>query len=130
MATGGIGSACTKGVVSGLCVGLGEQGIGSGGGGATAVVAAACAPRKSVAKPFLDVKTVTAPAATPALRAVLRVQPCPFVSSAFFFLGFLELAVSSRRASLPIGNSFQDSCLRSRVNGGPSAHTSPSIFRW
>src|SRR4029077_21050111 len=97
MAIGGIGRACTNGVVSGLCVGFGVQGIGSGGGVAAAAVAAACAPIKSVANPFLEVKTVIAPPAAPSLSAVRLVNPPPFVDSmSFFFLRGLDFVAGSR----------------------------------
>src|SRR5689334_24551796 len=97
MATGGIGRACTNGVVSGLCVGFGVHGIGSGGGVAAAAVAAACAPRKSVAKPFLEVKTVTAPAAAPSLSAVRLVNPPLMMDSLSFCPRVLDFAAGSRR---------------------------------
>src|SRR5215471_12063611 len=86
--TGGIGSCCTKGCVAGLPVKVAHI-VGSGGGaGATVGV---WKGTKAEAVLFLDVRTVTAPAAAPIFKALLLLKP--FFWPGIFFASVLRLAM-------------------------------------
>lgn len=88
--TGGIGSCCTNGCVAGLPVKV-EQIVGSVG-----TVEAVVAPKKggtnAFAALFLDVRTVTAPAAAPILSTLLLLMPL-FLPDIAFFASFFGLAM-------------------------------------
>src|SRR6476646_721510 len=75
--TGGIGSCCTKGCVAGLPVKVVHI-VGSGSG----AVVVGGAGTHALAALFLDVSTVTAPAAAPIFNALLLLMPL------FSFFGF------------------------------------------
>src|SRR5215467_11735167 len=85
---GGIGSCCTKGCVAGLPVKVAHI-VGSGGG--AEVGAIVWKGTNGLAVLFLDVKTVTAPAAAPIfiMLLLLRWSFLPGV----FFASFLRLAM-------------------------------------
>src|SRR5262249_12001382 len=82
LSAGGMGSTCTKGCVAGLPVNVAQMAgsVGGGGGGGATLWSGA----RADAALFLEVSTVTAPAAAPILNASLRLIP-PF--RGFDFLG-------------------------------------------
>jgi len=86
----GIGSCCTKGCVAGLPVKV-EQIVGSGGTGG-AVVVGWKEGIIALAALFLDVSTVTAPAAAPIFNALLLLIPF-FLPSLSFFASSFGLAM-------------------------------------
>ena len=82
MADGGIGNACTKGVVAGLLVGWGVQ---SGG----------CVGIDCASSDFLEVSMVTTPAAALAFSMVLLDQPEPSGGLLLFLFFSFVVAITN-----------------------------------
>jgi hypothetical protein len=87
--TGGIGSCCAKGCVAGLPVKVAHI-VGSGGG----AVLVGGGGTNALAALFLDVRTVTAPAAAPIFNALLLLMPL-FLPGIGFFASSFGLAIDA-----------------------------------